>query len=362
MLENTIYKLKTDKKLTVGYFGGSITEGAGASDPSLTSWRGATFKWLCESYPDCEIKQVNAAIGGTGSQLGIFRCERDLLSKQPDLVFIEFSVNDSGNDYYNVIENSETIVRKILTANPFADIIYVHTTTKAISDQLAVGGEYISRSGHSAVMHHYGIKQIDMGEILRAKTLTAGGDWKLYTRDDVHPNDEGYVLYTSSVVDFLKQALSADTPERQTPHALPAPLSASLRMTARLEDSYTVLDNDKTSSGWSKVDKSLCSRYEHYIEASEPGAELMYEFTGRRVGLYLMLAKDSGDLVYRIDDGEGKTLRTWDSYCKSFNRAGGMMLGGELNEGKHKLYLRVADAKADESEGNVIRIGAFMVY
>ena len=31
MLENTLYRLKHDKKLTVGYFGGSITEGAGAS-------------------------------------------------------------------------------------------------------------------------------------------------------------------------------------------------------------------------------------------------------------------------------------------------------------------------------------------
>ena len=75
-----------------------------------------------------------------------------------------------------------------------------------------------------------------------------------------------------------------------------------------------------------------------------------------------MLAKDSGDLIYSIDGGEDKTLRTWDSYCKSFNRAGGMMLGGELCEGTHRLVLRVADGKADESEGHAIRIGAVMVY
>ena len=32
MLDNTLYKLKNNKELTIGFFGGSITEGAGASD------------------------------------------------------------------------------------------------------------------------------------------------------------------------------------------------------------------------------------------------------------------------------------------------------------------------------------------
>ena len=360
MLKNTIYKLKTDKNLTVGYFGGSITEGAGATDPSQTSWRGETFNWLKESYPDCKLTQVNAAIGGTGSQLGIFRCQRDLMSKSPDLVFVEYSVNDSGNDYDSVLVNSETIIRKILTANPYADIVYVHTTTKSIADKLALGGEYVSRSAHSTVMHHYSIDQIDMGEILRAKTLLEGGDWKRYTRDDVHPNDDGYKLYTVAVVEYLKQAFANEPSASMTAHSLPEPLT-SPRMEARLEDAWTALDNAPVAHGWEKVDATLCSRYEHYIEAAT-GAELELEFAGRRVGLYLMLAKDSGDISYNIDGGEDKTLRTWDSYCKSFNRAGGMMLGGELCEGLHKLKLRVSDSKADESEGYKIRIGAIMVY
>ena len=41
MLDNTLYKLKNNKELTIGFFGGSITEGAGASDASRTSWRGS---------------------------------------------------------------------------------------------------------------------------------------------------------------------------------------------------------------------------------------------------------------------------------------------------------------------------------
>ena len=41
MLENTLYKLKNESRLTLGFFGVSITDGAGASDTEKTSWRGA---------------------------------------------------------------------------------------------------------------------------------------------------------------------------------------------------------------------------------------------------------------------------------------------------------------------------------
>lgn len=361
MLQNSLYKLKCEKKLTIGYFGGSITEGAGASDASKTSWRGATFNWFAENYPDCEIKQINAAIGGTGSSLGIFRCERDLLSKRPDLVFIEFSVNDGLGDYNEILANSETIVKKIYAANPYADIIFVHTTTKSISERIAQGGDFIARSAHSAVMYRYGIPQIDMGEILRNRVIESGGDWSLLTRDGCHPNDDGYALYTTAVISFLSEQLNREQPDKPYPVKLPAPVSMSDRTLARLEDSFETF-GVSMPNGWQKIEKTLCNRYDHYIEASDIGAGFEYKFEGSRVGLYLMLAKDSGDLVYTIDGGEEKTLRTWDHYCKNFNRAGGMMLGGELERGLHTLTLRVAETKADESEGTTIRIGAFMVY
>lgn len=37
---------------------------------------------------------MDAAIGGTGSQLGAFRLKRDVSRFHPDLVFLDFTVND----------------------------------------------------------------------------------------------------------------------------------------------------------------------------------------------------------------------------------------------------------------------------
>ena len=117
-LGRTFAKLANKKQLTIGYFGGSITAGAGASNAAKTSWRARTTAWFKEHFPEAAITEVNAAIGGTGSDLGAFRCANDLLTKDPDLVFIEFAVNDGGTPELRVKRSMEGVVRQILTSNP----------------------------------------------------------------------------------------------------------------------------------------------------------------------------------------------------------------------------------------------------
>ena len=77
---NFIAKLKAGKPVTVAYLGGSITE--------MSGWRNMTTDWLRKTYPAAEVEEVHAAIGGTGSGLGVFRLGHDALSKNPDLLFV----------------------------------------------------------------------------------------------------------------------------------------------------------------------------------------------------------------------------------------------------------------------------------
>jgi lysophospholipase L1-like esterase len=67
--------------------------------------------WLKEQYPKATINLVNSGISGTGSDFRDRRYDRDVLSKNPDLVLIEFCVND-GDTYTGApagqIHNTET--------------------------------------------------------------------------------------------------------------------------------------------------------------------------------------------------------------------------------------------------------------
>ena len=85
-LPNVFYKIKTQRQVRIGYIGGSITE---AKD----GWRDITFNWFRLTYPQTAFYQVNATIGGTGSNLGVFRMEHDVFTGKPYLLFVEFAVN-----------------------------------------------------------------------------------------------------------------------------------------------------------------------------------------------------------------------------------------------------------------------------
>ena len=55
-----------------------------------------TFKWFQDTFPQAKLTAVNAAIGGTGSDLGALRCAVDVIAQRPDLVFVEFNINDGS--------------------------------------------------------------------------------------------------------------------------------------------------------------------------------------------------------------------------------------------------------------------------
>ena len=64
---NFLAKLKAGKTVTVAYLGGSIT--------AMKGWRNMTTDWLRKANTNAVVNEVHAAIGGTGSDLGVFRVE-----------------------------------------------------------------------------------------------------------------------------------------------------------------------------------------------------------------------------------------------------------------------------------------------
>ena len=78
-LPNFFAKLRAGGEVRIAYLGGSITAQEG--------WRPKTLNWFQEQFPLAKVSQINAAIGGTGSDLGVFRLKQDVLDQRPDLLF-----------------------------------------------------------------------------------------------------------------------------------------------------------------------------------------------------------------------------------------------------------------------------------
>ncbi len=118
-LPNFFAKLRHGSEVRIAYLGGSITEQEG--------WRPKSLSWFRQQFPAAKISEINAAIGGTGSDLGVFRLKHDVLEHQPDLLFVEFAVNDAGAPVQQIHRCIEGIVRQTWRHDPTTDICLVYT-------------------------------------------------------------------------------------------------------------------------------------------------------------------------------------------------------------------------------------------
>ena len=367
MLSNTLYRLTHEKSLRIAYFGGSITEGGGEN-----GWRRLTTKWFASHWSDAVICEINAAIGGTGTDLGVYRCDRDVLANAPDLTFIEFAVNDSTYRPEDLSRTTEAIVRKLRSANPYMDIVFVFTITKKIHEELTIGIPYRSRDVHSAIAAHYHLPTIDAGTPLAEAALKAEKGWLEYTSDTVHPIASGYAVKEKALLEGLSPLLDGSAPDAPVEFAMPAPLYDQLPVNAHLIDAYELA---KTSNpavnwdhiqpdtsvvrGWSQLYLNLCNRWPSTIGANRPGAEFTISFTGSNLGIYWMMSSDSGDIDYQIDGGAWQHKSSFDVYCLRFARANFHMLACGLENKQHTVVIRISETKNEQSIGHWVRIGAF---
>ncbi len=119
-LQRAIDRARRGEDVTVAFIGGSITQGAGAVPINTGCYAYKAFQRLCALAgrgTEENIHYVKAGVGGTPSELGMLRYERDVLrdgSVRPDIVVVEFAVNDEGDETKG--ECFDSLVRKILGA------------------------------------------------------------------------------------------------------------------------------------------------------------------------------------------------------------------------------------------------------
>ncbi len=117
-LKRALEKARAGEDVTIAFIGGSITQGAGAVPINTACYAYKTFQGFCRLAGRGEeenIHYIKAGVGGTPSELGMIRYERDVLrdgAVRPDVVVVEFAVNDEGDETKG--ECYDSLVRKIL--------------------------------------------------------------------------------------------------------------------------------------------------------------------------------------------------------------------------------------------------------
>ena len=352
-LPNVLAKVQKPGPVNVAYLGGSITAAPG--------WRPKSLAWLKSTYPAATFVEINAAIGGTGSDLGVFRLQHDVLAHKPDLLFVEFAVNDGGADPHRIHQAMEGIVRQTWQADPNTDICFVYTVSEPQLPDLQKGNCQRSAAAMDALADHYGIPSIHFGvEVARlvreGKVIFKGDAAKgaapanapmVFSTDGVHPLPEtGHELYLQSIVrSWVPIGQASGTP---APHALKEPLVADHWAHAKM----IPLRQEMMRGDWQKLEpahgnmKAFFGRMGQLWQAKAPGASLSFAFNGTFASIYDLLGPDGGAVSVKVDDQPEKKANRIDGYC-TYTRTAKLDIG-TLPAGPHRVTVTLLPDAPDK--------------
>ena len=193
--------------LTAVFFGASLTWGTNANDPQRTSYRALMSNYLRDRYPRSRVTCHDSAIGGTGSKLGMFRLDRDVLSFQPDVVFLDFTANDGlWNADAAGLAAYERILHE-LTARGIC-VVAVFFGFRGNFGTGRMPEELARYRAHLRLAQAYGAALGDtivhVQRELESGRVLAGDFWPF---DDTHPGDLGYRIFFDAVRAGFEEAV-----------------------------------------------------------------------------------------------------------------------------------------------------------
>ena len=350
---NFISKLVTGQPVKIAYFGGSITAAPG--------WRIKSKEWFSKQYPNCKIEEIQASIGGTGSDLGAFRIQKDALNHNPDLLFVEFAVNDGGAAPQRILQGMEGIVRQTWSHSPKTDICFIYTFRTGYEKELAAGLCPNAAATMETLADHYGIPSINValkitqlqqqGKLIYQSDSPTEKGLVRFSSDGVHPLDEGHQIYAGVIADaFQKMAAN----QKPMDHSIKtkAPLIKTNWEDARMVD----LTPNMLKGEWKalKEDEDLAKKFQNRLgtiyEASAPGATVAFKFKGSTAKLYDLLGPDGGQVIITVDGKTStKPIPRFDSYC-TYHRLATLNLAEGLDpEKEHTLKVEIHPEQPDRS-------------
>lgn len=198
-VKKKLMQMKSGEETTVAYIGGSITQGMNAGSEGC--YAKLSYDYLAENYGTGDnVKYVNAGIAGTPSVLGNLRLERDVLSHKPDIVFIEFAVNDAQDLIHK--ESYESMVKTVLSQENEPAVILLFTILE---------NGYTCQEHMSAIGERYGLPMISVGNALTPEFDEGRMVWDDYSNDQSHPHAEGHKLVTEFIVNYFEKLAEDET-------------------------------------------------------------------------------------------------------------------------------------------------------
>jgi hypothetical protein len=382
-LSNCRIRFEKEMKGRVAFLGGSIT--------AMEGWRGLAQSDLVRRFPETDFDFIDAGIPSLGSTPHAFRFSRDVLARGPvDLLFLEAAVNDEANGQtaLEMLRGMEGVVLQARMSNPAMDIIMLHFADPSKLSAIGSGGTPLAIEMHERVADHYGLPSIDLAREVWERIHAGEFEWD---KDfvDLHPSPFGHSLYAASIARLFDRAWGAggerhradsgaDAPraDADAPHAdadapragtilEPYDLPPALDENSYFRGRFVGPEQGLRGKGWAlcpcwEPDDGIATRMGFFrvpaLVSDDPGSECAFDFEGTAVGIFVAAGPDAGIVEYRVDHRIVGSRNLFTRWSSALHLPWAQVLAADLEPGKHRLTLRIAEHKDPASRGHAVRI------
>jgi acyl-CoA thioesterase I len=153
-------------------------------------------------YPYAVINTIVTAIGGETSKGGAERFESDVLIHKPDVLFIDYILNDRLIGLSESKKSWEFMIQKTLEKD-IKLILLTQTPDEEVElfDDTSELAELGNQVKDLAVKYNVGL--VDSYEIFR-NLVKSGNYLHDYMAQSNHPNEKGHMLVTAKLLEFFR--------------------------------------------------------------------------------------------------------------------------------------------------------------
>ena len=326
-------KAQRGEEITVAAIGGSITAGGLQTKNPANRYVARVAAWFTKTFPNAKVHFVNAGIGGTNSVVGAMRVKADVLAKKPDLVVVEWAVNNKTGTYYS--DSAEGIFRQILR-DPrqiaVMQIFFMHSSGDSEQQWLEIVGR------------HYHLPMVSFRDAWWPELLIGRVQRNDMYADVVHPNDNGHILASELLIAVLE---NANRISKETPKASAISLELPTPMISDQYEHCLYLQGDGmkpvANNGWTFSAKKQW-------ESPAADSSIEFEFNGTSLFLGSDIEKEAEPFVtFSIDGAIPQPLKP------DGNRP---PIANNLAPTMHRIRLEYSGSKASQPAPGKIRIWA----
>ena len=320
-------------KLTVGFIGGSITDGR----PEY-NWPEFVQRWLTYKYPKVFINVENASVGGSGSDLGLFHVDRDIIQRGCDLIFVEYAVNDASMLTSIRMKSREGLIRKLL-AQSKADVVFVYTYMHEMFDDMNANKIPVSIAELELLAENYKLNSVWMGKYAFQLWLCGMLRYDQWLPDNLHPRELGSKIYADAVISLLSERLDR-VPEMPIQIELEAPVDVDHWEHA----THVNLSMVEFDGPWFAYRSHSLVWADKIYTTNVAGSRIRVQFEGRGIYLISNFGKKSADYFYSIDKQDFQcSQQDYPQWCADIGWMRAQMLAYPVAPGNHMIEIEIVN-------------------